>query len=112
VRAAARSGPQSAGGIELCYEPFDKVASADFAHRHQLGDVRVFDRQRTNDLPVCVAAERPRYSVSRWPARMSERRPARMTSRYALAPTDSRDCTAGFSMGTPMTEPYSVHEPS
>jgi hypothetical protein len=40
------------------------------------------------------------------------RKDARITINYCFAPTASRACTAGFSMGTPMTEPYSVQEPS
>jgi site-specific DNA recombinase len=42
----------------------------------------------------------------------SGRKDARITINYAFAPTAARDCTAGFSMGTPTTLPYSVHEPS
>ena len=38
------------------------------------------------------------------------RKNARLTINYTF--TGSRDCTDGFSIGTPTTEPYSVHEPS
>jgi len=42
----------------------------------------------------------------------SGRKDARITINYAFAPAGSRDATAGLSIGTPTTEPYSVQLPS